>query len=179
MIKFFLFILILLLNNFNLFAEIKGPVTDLDLPRYVTLKSNNVNLRIGSSINFPILLTYNAKNLPVEIHDEYDVWRKIRDIDGNEGWIHKSLLKGERYGIVVQNNNHTAAKIFSSPKGNVIGEIGELNIIKINTCLDYWCKIQYKKFSGWVNKKNIWGVYKNEKINVPFYQSIINFFWKI
>ena len=102
----------------------------------------------------------------------------FKDIEGNEGWIHKSLLKGDRFAITNQ-PYETMAQIYRKPQGEVIGSIGKKNIVKINSCLTKWCKIEYGKYKGWMNKKNLWGVYKKEKINVPFYQQLINFYWSI
>ena len=178
MIKYFLSICCLFYVSFNLFAENIGSDTGYKIPRFVSLKSNDVNLRIGSSTNYPIILKYTMKALPVEIIDEYQVWRKINDREGNQGWIHKTLIQGDRYAIINQQYN-SSVQIYSKPKGHIIGEIGEYNIVKIKICLNQWCKINYKKNSGWINKKYLWGVYNDEKINVSFYQPLINQFWKM
>tara|TARA_Y100000590_G_scaffold368914_1_gene429791 strand:- start:347 stop:889 length:543 start_codon:yes stop_codon:yes gene_type:complete len=169
---------IFLLINFNLYANSIGEVTGYKIPRFVSLKSDDVNLRIGSSTNYPITLKYIIKNMPIEITEEYEMWRKVRDIEGNEGWIHKNLLKGDRYAIVY-NANESFSRIYFKPNGDFIGEIGKLNIVKINTCLIDWCKISFNNISGWIKKDNLWGCYKDEKFNIPFYQPLINLVWKI
>ena len=95
-----LFVLfILLYSNIN-FAN-KGPITGLDLPRFISLKSNDSNVRVGPSKNYPILRKYIVKNYPLKIIEEYDDWRKIIDFQNNTGWVHKSIIKGERYGIII------------------------------------------------------------------------------
>ena len=177
MIKVFIFYFFSCIFLFS-YADEYGSSTGYKLPRFVSLKSDEVNMRVGSSKNYPIILQYTIKNLPVEIIDEYDSWRKINDIDGNKGWIHKALLKGERYAIVKKSHDSNI-KIYSSPKGKAIGEIGEKNIIKVDTCLLDWCKIEYDKYKGWIKKSNLWGVYDSEKINVSFFQPLINLIWKI
>ena len=166
-----------LLNNTSYSNEI-GQVTGYKIPRFVSLKSDDVNLRIGSSTNYPIILKYVTKNMPVEITDEYERWRKIRDREGNEGWIYGDLLKGDRFAIIIKNNK-SKIYMFSKPDGVPIGEIGKLNIVKIEVCLKKWCKIKFNSHKGWMNKKNLWGIYENETINVPFYQPLINLTWKI
>ena len=148
------------------------------MPRFVSLKSDEVNLRVGPSINYPKELQYIQKNLPIEIIDEYDLWRKITDIDGNKGWVHKSLIKAERYAVINQPYEEKV-QIFNKPKGKVIGKIGKRNIVKIKKCLKKWCLIEKNKNKGWVLKINLWGVYDNEKINVPFYQYLINKYWEL
>ena len=177
-VKSILLVLFFCLFNNTSYSNEIGQVTGYKIPRFVSLKSDDVNLRIGSSTNYPIILKYVTKNMPVEITDEYERWRKIRDIQGNEGWIYGDLLKGDRFVIIVK-NNESKIHIFSKPDGKPIGEIGKLNIARIKVCLKKWCKIKFDNNTGWINKKNLWGIYENETINVPFYQPLINLTWKI
>ena len=107
MIRFFLLILCLSLINFNTSTKEIGSSTGYKIPRFVSIKSDEANLRIGSSKNYPIILQYKIKDMPVEIIDEYENWRKIIDIEGNQGWMHKSLLKGNRFAIIKNKNLNT------------------------------------------------------------------------
>ena len=132
MIKSILFVLTFsLLYNTSYSNEI-GEITVYKIPRFVSLKSDQVNLRIGSSTNYPIILKYVTKNMPVEITDEYARWRKIRDMHGNEGWISKDLLKGDRFVIIIKNNK-SKIHMYSKPNGVPLGEIGELEMIVISS----------------------------------------------
>tara|TARA_Y100000590_G_C15237560_1_gene832464 strand:+ start:127 stop:654 length:528 start_codon:yes stop_codon:yes gene_type:complete len=167
--------ILFLINQVN--AQDIGLVTKLKIPRYVSLKSDDVNLRVGPSLIYPIKINYIKKNLPIEIINEYEVWREVKDIDGNIGWIHKSLLKGDRYGIITANDEKIF--VYSYPNGKKIGEIGNRNIIKLNKCIMEWCYINISNKNGWINKDFIWGVYNSEIYKVYFYQPIINFYWKI
>jgi len=177
-IKSILFVIIFSLFHNIAYSNEIGQITGYKIPRFVSLKSDEVNLRIGSSTNYPIILKYVAKNMPVEIIDEYERWRKIRDINGNEGWIRKDLLKGDRFVIIIKDNKNKIY-MYSKPNGVQIGEIGELNIAKIKVCLEKWCKIKFESYKGWINKKNVWGVYEKEEVNIPFYQPIIYLIWKL
>jgi SH3-like domain-containing protein len=159
-------------------AKTFGSVTGFEIPRFVSIKSSDVNLRIGPSKNYYILINYIEKNLPVEIIEELDDWRKIRDLEGNNGWIHKNLLTGERFGIII-NKTENYAPIHYNPKGKIKGSIGIQNIIEINKCLQDLCLIKKGNYTGWINKKYLWGVYANEQINISFYQPIIEIKWKI
>tara|TARA_Y100001960_G_C14359504_1_gene673619 strand:- start:40 stop:576 length:537 start_codon:yes stop_codon:yes gene_type:complete len=170
-------IIITILGCNYLNAETMGEYTGLKMPRFVSTKTNESNLRVGADTTYPIILKYKFINIPLEIVDEYKDWRKIIDIDGNEGWLHKRLLKGNRYGII-NNPYEEPVHIFNRPKGRIIGKIGKRNIVKIEHCLQNWCFISINNNKGWINKINIWGVYKNESFNIPFYQFIINFIWK-
>ena len=163
--------------SFNLYAK-KGSVTNLDLPRFVSLKSDDINLRVGPSVNYPIKLKYVQKNLPVEIIDEFDVWRKIIDHENNAGWVHKSLLKGDRF-ILILITNGNFKNIFNRPNGNIIGTIQNNNIVILESCIYKWCYISTNEIKGWVSKNNIWGVYKDELYKISFFQPLINQYWKI
>ena len=177
MVEIFIICLILINTSFTS-AETLGNETGLKIPRFVSLKSNNSNLRIGPSENYPIKLNYVIANTPVEIIDEYKNWRNIKDYEGNNGWVHKNLIKSKRF-VIVDTPYEEGLQVFNKPKGNNIGKIGKRNILEVKTCLMNWCKIKYRKNTGWVNKLNLWGVYEKEIINIPFYQPMINLIWKI
>ena len=162
---------------FDIYAK-KGPVTNLQLPRFVSLKSNDVNLRVGPSVNYPIELKYTQNNLPVEIIDEFDFWRKIKDSENNIGWLHKSLIKGERFVLTVNKNNYVKS-IYNRPNGNQIGMVEKNNILNLESCLQNWCLVSHQKIRGWLSKEFIWGVYETEVYNKSFFQPLINQYWKI
>ena len=170
-------LIFLLCISLNLYGK-TGSVTGLEIPRFVSLKSDDANIRVGPSINYPIKLKYIFENLPLEIIDEFDVWRKSKDHKGNIGWVHKSLIKGDRF-ILVNYNTNKDVKLYNIPNGKIIGIIKKNNILDLNLCILNWCKVTQNKFSGWLLKKNIWGVYDTEIYNVKFYQPLVNQYWKI
>lgn len=165
-----------LLISLNSFAE-KGSVTGFEIPRFVSLKSNEINLRVGPSVNYPINIKYVKRNLPIEIIDEFKLWREVKDYEGNTGWIKKGLLKGDRYVLTGIKKND--AKIFNRPNGKKIGIIKKNNILKLEICLENWCYISHQNVSGWLSKNDIWGVYKEEIYNRKFYQPLVDQYWKI
>ena len=170
-------LIFILCFSFNLYGK-TGSVTGLDIPRFVSLKSDDANIRVGPSVNYPIKLKYVFQNLPLEIIDEFDVWRKSRDHEGNIGWVHKSLIKGDRF-ILVNYNTNKDVKLYDIPNGKIIGIIKKNNILDLNLCILDWCRVTQNNFSGWLLKKNIWGVYDTEIYNVKFYQPLVNQYWKI
>ena len=176
LISLFLFFLTIT-ANYSI-AETLGQSTGYKLPRFVSTKSDESNLRVGANIDYPILLTYKVKNFPLKIIDEYEIWRKVIDIDGNQGWMHKSLLQSNRYGII-KTAHEQGVQIYNKPEGVVVGKVGNRNIVKINKCFNLWCHISLNNHQGWINKINVWGVDKSESYNMPFYQFIINLYWKI
>ena len=170
-------LILFFLVSFNLHAK-TGSVTGLEIPRFVSLKSNEVNLRVGPSTNYPIELMYVTKNLPVEIIDEFDAWRKIKDHIGTTGWLHKSLIKGDRF-VLTGYKNDNDVNLYNRPNGNIIGVIKKNNILDLKNCILYWCKVGHQNTNGWVLKKNIWGIYEFEIYNDKFYQPLLNIYWRL
>ena len=158
------------------YAEI-GKETGLEIPRYISIKSNEANIRVGPSKNYPIEIKYIKKNYPLKVLEEYEDWRKVEDFQKNIGWIHKSLISGNRTGIVLSNDNKTI-KLLNTLNGNVIGEIGKGNIVFLDKCKIDWCLVSFGDYKGWVNKKNIWGIKEKEIINISFFQRFDDLYWK-
>ena len=154
-----------------------GKETGLEIPRYVSLKSDDANIRVGPSKNYPIEIKYVKRNYPLEVLEEYEEWRKVEDFDNNIGWIHKSLISGIRTGIVLSNDNKTI-KLLNTLKGNVIGEIGSGNIVFLEKCKIDWCLVSSGNFKGWMDKKYIWGVKEKEIIKISFFQIFEDLYWK-
>tara|TARA_B100001113_G_scaffold239636_1_gene197056 strand:- start:51 stop:629 length:579 start_codon:yes stop_codon:yes gene_type:complete len=171
-----IFILFLFITFNKTLADNKGSETGLDLPRYVSLKSNESNIRVGPSKNYPISIKYITKDYPLKITDEYGDWRKIIDFQNNTGWVHKSLIKGERHGIIIGSNNKIDA--YNTVKGKVIGKIDTGVVVKLSKCKINWCLIIKGENKGWVKKKHIWGVKKNEEFNIRFFQILNDYFIK-
>ena len=87
--KLFFIIFIIFIFNKSIYSDTIGQVTGYQLPRFVSLKTNESNLRVGPSLNYPIKIKYLYSNIPIEIIKEYKDWRKVNDFEGNEGWMHK------------------------------------------------------------------------------------------
>ena len=157
-------------------AEI-GKETGLEIPRYISLKSNDANIRVGPSKNYPIEIKYIKKNYPLKVLEEYEDWRKVEDFQKNFGWIHKSLISGIRTGIILSNDNKTI-KLLNTLNGNVIGEIGSGNIVFLEKCKIDWCLVSFGDHRGWIDKKNIWGIKEKEIIKINIFQRFEDLYWK-
>ena len=154
-----------------------GKETGLEIPRYVSLKSNEANIRVGPSKNYPIEIKFIIKNYPLKVLEEYEEWRRVEDFKKNIGWIHKSLISGTRTGIVLSNENKTI-KLLNTLDGNVIGEIGKGNIVFLEKCKIDWCLVSSGNYKGWIDKKHIWGVKEKEIIKISFFQKFEDIYWK-
>jgi SH3-like domain-containing protein len=174
MLKIIPCLVLLILLSASPYADNKGPVTGLQLPRFVTLKFSETNLRKGPNSNYPIAWIFKQKGYPMEVIDEFENWRKIRDIDGNEGWVHENLISGIRSAIIVDNKYNEATNnyaqisrelvLFRYPDENsypmLRAEIGV--IAKLKSCDHVWCKLNVEDEVVWARKENLWGVYPNE-----------------
>jgi SH3-like domain-containing protein len=137
----------------------------LPVPRFVALRSDKVHLRSGPGLRYPKIWIYQHQHLPMEVISEFDTWRKVRDWEGSEGWVHQSLLIGTRYVIVTADMidlyaaaDKTARKIARVANG-VTG--------RVESCpggMD-WCQIQFGDFEGWAQRDGLWGIYPNEAID--------------
>ena len=144
---FFIYILILPLNLYSLIYPIE--------PKYASLKKDKVYLRWNASFNAPIRYIYQKKNLPILIIDKFDVWRKVRDIDGIEGWIHISMISNKKSFINTKEQN--LLKYKDNPK--IINAIIKKNVVgRIINCEEKFCKVKVKPYKGWIEKKYLWGI---------------------
>ena len=172
--------IVIVLISIIIFSQVgnadTGKETGLEIPRYVSLKSNDSNIRVGPSMNYPIEIKYILKNYPLKVLEEYEEWRKVEDFEKNIGWIHKSLISGNRTGIVLSKDNKNI-ELLNTLDGNVVGEIGKGNIVNLEKCKIDWCLISVGNFKGWINKKYIWGVKKNEKIKINLLQKFEDLYW--
>jgi SH3-like domain-containing protein len=141
-----------------------GTTTGLPLPRFVSLRADEVNLRTGPGLRYPIEWVYTRKNLPVEVIAEYDVWRKVRDWQGTEGWVHESMLSSRRMMVVMgtprklreSDNDHARTLAVVDP-----GVIGHLDRCPGG---DAYCEIEINGIHGWLRRDQIWGVYPDERV---------------
>lgn len=159
-----LFILFFVLSGFSAHAEENGKDgSGLPLPRFASLKSDNVYVRAGPSMDYPIRWIYQREGLPVEIILEFDAWRKIRDPNGDIGWVHKILLSGSRTAIVQEKNAIPIFREENAQRPIAKAEAGV--ILHLEECGDLLCHAKVQGYEGWVEKKFLWGVYPSEKLN--------------
>ena len=138
----------------------KGQVTNLPIPRYVSLKVKEANARRGPSLSHKIDWIYKRQNMPLEIYAEYENWRRVRDFEGLGGWVHYTLLSGIRYVLI--KNDLLEMRLLPSIDAQVIAKVPQLNIATLDKCNKDWCRIIDDGYKGWVPKNEIWGVNENE-----------------
>jgi SH3-like domain-containing protein len=143
-----------------------GP-SGLPIPRFVSLKAEKVNVRRGPSSDHPVAWVFQRKGMPVEIVAEFENWRRIRDSEGEEGWILQSMLTGKRTALVAPWRGAKTTPLRSAPNresslsallsGGVMGEVGH--------CDGEWCEVTASGYEGFVEQTVLWGVYPGEKVD--------------
>ena len=147
----------------NAFAQenrisIRG--SNLEIPRFVTLKSNRVNMRTGPGKEYPIQWEYQRKGLPLKVIGEFDVWRKVTDHEGVIGWMHVRTLSIKKMVLVIDSTVKIHQRADDDAPISAIAEKGV--IAELVTCKSEWCKIKSNEISGWLYRKSLWGLLDGE-----------------
>jgi SH3-like domain-containing protein len=147
-------------------ADPVGPVTRLPLPRFASLKTDRVNLREGPSKEHATKWVYQRAGLPVEITAEFEIWRRVRDSEGVEGWVLHSLLSGRRTALVTPNKKGQNAQVYARPSesAELAATLQSGVIVNIRNCDGSWCLVDGDGFKGYIEQVKLWGVYPDERV---------------
>jgi SH3-like domain-containing protein len=143
-----------------------GSVSGLPVPRFVSLKSDRVNVRAGPTKDQDVRWVYTRVGMPVEITAEFENWRRIRDWEGAEGWVYHSLLSGKRSAVVVPTLKTDLVPLYERPdaKSAEIARLQSGVLGQLKSCNGAWCEFTGKGFAGWIRQDRLWGAYPNEKV---------------
>jgi len=148
----------------------------LPLPRFASTRSEPINVRVGPGTRYDIAWTYVKSGQPVEIINEFDTWRKIRDVDGEEGWIHQNLLSGRRTGLITpwSQSGQVAIRAGQSETADVRAWLTPGYLVEIDNCRNLWCAVKaesnpangrVRSYIGFVPQTDLWGAYPGEDFN--------------
>ena len=141
-------------------GETGKSASGLPIPRFASLRTGDVNLRTGPGTRYPIEWVFTHQGMPVEITAEYEFWRRVRDSDGDEGWVHKNELSGKRGAIVtgaaheLRRDPDASAAVAAHLEAGAMGQL--------LSCSKDWCKLKFQGTKGWLSKSAFWGAYKEE-----------------
>lgn len=133
----------------------------LPIPRFVSLKNPETNVRTGPGTRYPIQFVYRREHMPIEVIEEFDYWRKIRDVEGATGWVHKTLLDGKRY-VLIKGKEARVIRIDADAASKPILKSEPMVIAQLMECGKDWCRLQISGRKGWIEKQHLWGVYPEE-----------------
>ena len=139
----------------------------LPVPRYVSLKSDHVNVRAGPTKDNDVAWIYTRAGLPLEITAEFENWRRVRDSEGAEGWVYHSMLSGRRTAVVTMKRKDELAPIYDSADSAsaVAARLQAGVVAQVKKCSNGWCRVTGNGFDGWIEQQRLWGVYANEKVD--------------
>ncbi len=130
------------------------------LPRFVSLRSNEINVRTGPGERYPVQWVLRRRFMPVEIIAEFEIWRKIRDWEGAIGWVHQRTLTGRRSIIVIgqirmlRRRPRSDAPAVARAEPAIVG--------RLLSCQIFWCRVEIQGHRGWLRRRAFWGVYPKE-----------------
>ena len=135
-----------------------GTNTGLHLPRYASLKSDDVNMRVGPAERYPVIWTYKRRELPVKIEREFDIWRLVEDMDGVKGWVHQATLTGRRTFVITGTTDRTM-RADASETADAVAVLKPGVVGRIKSCEagKDWCQVQGADYRGWRQRTDIWG----------------------
>lgn len=146
-------------------AEKITGATGLPLPRFVSLKADKVNVRGGPSSDHKVSWVFQRKGLPVEIVAEFENWRRIRDSEGEEGWILQNMLSGKRTALVAPWRMGQAIPVYDDTglRGNLVARISAGVVAEVESCSGDTCEISAGGYDGYIEQIMLWGVYPGER----------------
>ncbi len=143
----------------------------LSVPRYVSLKSDRVNLRNGPGTDYPTSWVYRRAGLPLEVIKEFEGWRQVRDAEGTSGWVLQSFLSGRRTALVEPNevkpgsaSPQVSVYDDATDKATLVAKVEAGVIANVLECDGTWCRISIEPYKGYIQQKLLWGVYPAEVV---------------
>ena len=139
----------------------------LPIPRFVSLRAEEANIRTGPGEQYPIKWTYQRQGLPLEVVAEFHHWRRVRDWQGTEGWMHSSMLSGRRFFIVIDDGKAVPIRADANAAARVVAQVEPKVIGRIDECAkgSDWCRVRVDDVKGWLPRKAMWGTYPNEEVD--------------
>ena len=134
-----------------------------EVPRFLSLKSDKANMRVGPGNEYPIAWVYNSKGLPLKVIAEYEVWRKVVDHEGTTGWLHSKLLTGRRTALITDR----VAKLYNSFEDNskIVGYAERNVLMELQYCKQHFCRVAHPELKGWIKRGVFWGLLEDETLN--------------
>ena len=141
-----------------------GQVTKLPVPRFVSLRSDQVNFRAGPGFQYPTAWVYQREGLPVEIIGEFDVWRQLLAPDGGTGWVHEATIRARRSFYVTA--TQAVLRVGPTPGAGVVAYLNQGvsgALLRCDAGSDY-CKVSTGQETGYLARADFWGTFPGEAV---------------
>jgi len=135
---------------------------DVKLPYFASMKGETTNMREGPATDSRVKWVYHRKGLPVEVIATFEVWRRVRDMDGEIGWIHAALLSRERMAVV-KGKAEAAVRNRADAKSDVLAEAMPGAVGQLEHCAAAACEVKFDGAKGWIDRSRLWGVHGGEQ----------------
>src|SRR6187549_2470744 len=134
-----------------------GSVSGLPIPRFVSLKSDRVNVRSGPNKDQEVRWVYTHAGMPVEITAEFENWRRIRDWEGAEGWVYHSLLSGKRTSVIAAKSKDELVPLYANADAEapVSAQLQSGVLATLKSCTGAWCRVTGSGFDGWIRQERL------------------------
>lgn len=148
-------------------AAVRTGASGLPVPRFVSLKTDRVNVRKGPSTEHSVAWVFSRAGLPVEVIAEFDNWRQIRDSEGSEGWVYHALLSSRRTALVMPwASKPREVPLYEDPSRDsaVVAQLEPGVLGSLQKCEEKWCAFSVEDYTGWIPQDALWGVYSGESL---------------
>lgn len=142
----------------------KGSATGLPIPRFISLLTDDVNMRVGPGFQYPIEWVYKRRGLPVEVEREFDVWRLVLAPDGGRGWVHESTVSGTRSFIVTGGERILRRQPDDKASALAVLRMGVIGTIRRCKAGDPWCEVSVDGRTGFLRRADFWGTFPDEAV---------------
>lgn len=136
--------------------------TEDENTRFASLRADDVNVRAGPGVRYPVKWKFVQRNMPVQIVAEYDTWRKIRDWEGAEGWVHRAMLSSKR-SLIVVGPGETMRKDATDDSA-AVARVAAGYVVMVSRCGRIWCEVEAGGYEGWLKRDHVWGILPGERI---------------
>ena len=136
--------------------------TEGDNTRFASLRADDVNVRAGPGVRYPVKWKFVQRNMPVQIVAEYDTWRKIRDWEGAEGWVHRAMLSSKR-SLIMVGQGQTMRKD-ATDESAAVARLATGYVVTVSRCGRDWCEVEADGYEGWIKRDSVWGILPGEKL---------------
>jgi SH3-like domain-containing protein len=135
----------------------RGRVTNLPLPRFVSMRAESANARRGPSLAHRVDWEFRRRGMPLEVTAEYGHWRRVRDADGAGGWVHHSLLSGVRT-VEVHAEGLAPLRTEAAEQAPLRAYLEPGVVADLEACAGDWCRVEADGVGGWIARDALWGV---------------------